>query len=52
MTDKRILELLKIERECIARANTCGRICATCELVQEDDELLELYDTLIEKFNS
>lgn len=47
MTNQRILELLKIERECVARGNTCGRTCATCELVQDDKELLEMYDTLI-----
>ena len=44
---ERALELLKIERECISRANTCNRDCANCELVQDDKELLEMYDLTI-----
>ena len=52
MTNSRILELLKIERECVARRNTCGRNCASCELVQEDWELLEMYDMLINTYST
>ena len=52
MTQERIVELLNIERECVARGNTCGRTCASCELVQEDQELLEMYDTLINTYTS
>lgn len=43
MTINRARELMKIETECIKRANTCGRNCAKCELVQDDKELLQAY---------
>ena len=47
MTNKRILELLKIERECVKRGENCNRKCDECDLVQNTDELLEMYDSLI-----
>ena len=47
MTDFRMLELLKIERECVSRADTCDRNCASCDLVQDTNELLEMYDKVI-----
>ena len=50
MTNQRILELLIAERECIARSDYCGRDCASCELVQDEKELLEMYDTLIWRY--
>ena len=45
MEIQRIFDLLQIERECISR--DCDRDCAHCELVQERDELLKMYDILI-----
>lgn len=45
MTNRRILELLKIERECVKRGE--NRKCNECDLVQNTDELLEMYDSLI-----
>lgn len=45
MTMERMIALLEIERECVARE--CDRNCADCELVQEQDELLEMYTELI-----
>lgn len=53
MTNKRALELLKIERECINRNNqqlgkNCDRDCLNCDLLQETEELLEMYDFVIE----
>jgi len=45
MDIQRIYDLLKIERECVSR--DCDRNCLNCELVQERDELLQMYDILI-----
>ena len=53
MTSERVVELLKIERECIKRNSIpfgCDRRCGECDLVQDTDELLEMYDTVIEKY--
>ena len=47
MSTKRALELLKIERECVNRANYCERDCLHCELVQDDAELIRMYDYVI-----
>lgn len=49
MTKDRILELLKIEQECILRASRddCDRCCDKCDLVQDDDELKEMYNDVI-----
>lgn len=57
MTLERVRELMTIEKECVKRGNTCGRNCATCELVQKDEDLLAAYDivqialTIMEGFN-
>ena len=48
MTKERIIELLEIEHECISRGATCDRNCATCELVQDDKELHEMYTNVIQ----
>lgn len=48
MTTERILELLEIERECIKRSDFCDRKCDQCSLVQKTDELMEMYDALIQ----
>ena len=55
MTPERILELLKIERECINRNNqpfgmNCNRECGKCDLLQDTDELLEMYNTVIKRY--
>ena len=50
MTAERAIELLKIERECVKRADTCGRDCANCKLVQDDKELIAMYDFVIRYF--
>ncbi len=44
MTLERVRELMMIERECVKKANTCGRDCAKCDLVQEDNDLLRAYE--------
>ena len=49
MTTERMIELLEIEHECMLRGahNECDRNCADCELVQDDDELHEMYTNVI-----
>lgn len=44
---KRIYELLNIERTCVMNGNECDRNCKNCELVQDDKELILMYDILI-----
>lgn len=50
MNIPRVLELLKIEKECISRneQSQCDRCCSTCDLVQDTNELLEMYCSLID----
>ena len=50
MTIERMIELLKIEHECMLRAshNDCDRNCDKCELVQDDNELHEMYMNVID----
>ena len=45
MTKQEILNGLHIERECVSR--DCNRDCAHCDIVQERDWLLEVYDNAI-----
>lgn len=49
MTKERMIELLKIEQECVNRAacDDCKRICDECSLVQDDEELREMYRSVI-----
>ena len=49
MTIERMIELLKIEHECMLRGahDDCDRKCADCELVQDDGELHEMYTNVI-----
>ena len=49
MTIQRMIELLKIEHECMLRGShdDCDRNCADCDLVQNDDELHEMYTDVI-----
>ncbi len=49
MTIDRMIELLKIEHECMLRGShdVCDRNCADCEFVQDDYELHEMYVNVI-----
>ena len=40
------IELLNIERVCVRHADVCDRECGKCSLVQDTDELLEMYDSV------
>ena len=42
------IALLKIEKECINRADDCNRKCNECDLVQDTHKLLDLYEQLAE----
>lgn len=50
----RVLELLKIERECVTRqspcnekSKLCNRNCGECDIAQNDLEIIEMYDFVI-----
>ena len=45
MTKVEVIDILKIERECISR--DCDRNCGYCDLVQEQETLLDAYDSAI-----
>jgi len=45
MDKNEIIRILKIERECIGR--DCDRNCGYCDLVQEQETLLKVYDEAI-----
>lgn len=50
---KQILKVLTTERECIKRQgdlSKCDRRCGECDLCLADDEILEVYDFLIEGY--
>ena len=40
-----VIKYLKIERECISR--DCDRNCGECDLVQEQETLLDAYNSAI-----
>lgn len=45
MTKAEVIDILKIERECISR--DCNRNCGYCDLVQEQETLLDAYNSAI-----
>jgi len=49
MTVQRVVELLKIELECIKRNNgsSCDRHCESCDLLQDSQELIDCYETAL-----
>lgn len=49
MKTERILELLECERQCILRNSleTCNRDCINCDLLQDSDALLDMYDEVM-----
>lgn len=46
MTRQEILNGLRIERECVSR--DCDRDCAHCDIVQERDWLIDVYNEAIQ----
>ena len=49
MTLDRMIELLKVERECVQRnsQSICDRNCEKCDIVQDDKELQDMYSEVI-----
>lgn len=49
MEIKRIIELLKFERECVKRnaKKECDRSCETCDIVQDERDLYRMYTEAI-----
>lgn len=47
MNIDKAIKLLIIERNCVRHADVCNRECDKCELVQDTDELLEMYDDVV-----
>lgn len=45
MTKDEVIKYLKIECECISR--DCDRNCGECDLVQEQETLLDAYNSAI-----
>ncbi len=52
MTVARAMELLGIELQCVERSNKCDRVCSRCDLVQDPDELKDMYEFVIEKLGN
>lgn len=48
MTIKEALEYMENEIRCIQRSKWCDRDCAKCELVKEDEPLIEAYGIVID----
>ena len=46
MEIKEIIKGLKIEKECVSR--DCNRDCANCDIVQDADWLLDVYQSAID----
>ena len=49
MNISRVIDILKTEKECVERAGTgtpnksCERNCADCDLLLDDEEILQAY---------
>ena len=48
MTIDEAIALVKIERECVIRADVCDRKCEKCDLLQDSTELTDMYEHLAE----
>lgn len=53
MNMQRVVDILKIEKECVERAGTstpnksCNRECSECDLLMDDTEILQAYTLAI-----
>ena len=50
MDRKEAIEIIKTERECVARntQNECDRDCINCDLLRWDEDIFSAYDMAIE----
>lgn len=46
MTIDEAIALVKIERECVIRADVCDRKCEKCDLLQDSAGLTDMYEQL------
>ena len=44
MTIDEAIKLVKIERECVIRADHCDRKCEKCDLVQDANIIIDMYE--------
>ena len=47
MTIDEAIELMKNEKACVLKADTCDRDCAKCKLVKKTEDVLSAYDMVI-----
>ena len=47
MSSEEVIEVIENEKECVKRAGICDRECQVCDLVRNDEEILEAYDQSI-----
>ena len=47
MSGDEVIEVIENEKECVKRAGICDRECQVCDLVRNDEEILEAYDQSI-----
>ena len=47
MRSEEVIEVIENEKECVRRAGICDRECQVCDLVRNDEEILEAYDQSI-----
>lgn len=47
MTIDKAIALMKNEKACIVKSDTCDRNCAKCELLRKTEDLLSAYDMVI-----
>ena len=48
MNIDKAIALVKIERECVIRADVCDRKCEKCDLLQDSTELTDMYEQIAE----
>ena len=41
------IDILRIERTCVQRADTCDRVCEACDLVLPKEDIIKAYNTAI-----
>lgn len=46
MTVEEAIKVIQTERECVSRQQ-CDRVCAKCDLVMKDTEIISAYDMAI-----
>lgn len=50
MTNQKVVGIIKREKLCVEKADSCDRNCAKCDLVMESSDIIQAYDKVIETF--